>query len=149
MSHHLVDFFGFFGPEVDSCHMELLSLTIEGDPVSKARPRFSKQGHTYTDRKTVAAEAQIRKLAKALITEPYEGKVGIALQFYCATRRRTDGDNLQKLVMDALNKVAFVDDYLVEESFWRVHRKAEGEAPRTEIFLYTLDEDRPEPTELS
>lgn len=120
--------------------MLLLNLTIPGDPVSKARPRFSKQGYAYTDRRTVAAEKVIREAAAQHVATPYEGPVGIAVEFYCATRRRTDGDNLQKLVMDALNKVAFVDDYLVEESFWRVYRKVEGEEPRTEIMVYTLAE---------
>jgi len=120
--------------------MDLLTLTIPGDPVSKARPRFSKQGYAYTDRKTVKAEQTIRDLVRERISEPYDGPVGIAIEFYCATRRRTDGDNLQKLVMDALNKTLFVDDYLVEESFWRVYRKADGEEPRTEVFVYTLGE---------
>lgn len=117
----------------------LLSLTIPGDPVPKERPRAAKSGHVYTPRKTQQAEEVIRELIRAQMPEPYDGPVGLVLAFYCATRRRTDGDNLQKLVMDALNKVAVVDDYLVEESTWRVFRRAEGEEPRTEVFLYSLE----------
>ena len=60
----------------------LLTLTVPGDPVSKARPRFSKQGYAYTDRRTVAAEKVIAELAAEQVAEPYDGPVGIAVEFY-------------------------------------------------------------------
>lgn len=121
--------------------MELLNLVVPGDPKTKDRPRLSAHGRTYTPKRTVDAEKVIKGLAAAAIAEPYDRPVGIAMTFYTATKRRSDGDNMQKLVMDALNKIAFTDDYLVEESFWRLHRKAPDEEPRTEILVYTLEDD--------
>lgn len=117
----------------------LLELTIPGDPVPKSRPRAAKNGHVYTPRKTQEAEEAIRALVREKMAEPYDGPVGLILRFYCATRRRTDGDNLQKLVQDALNKTAITDDSLIEEWCGAVFRRAEGQTPRTEVVLYSLD----------
>lgn len=125
--------------------MDLLDLIIPGDPVPKGRPRFTRKGHAYTDARTVAAEKVIADLTSAEVDAPYDGLVGVNLTFYCATRRLTDGDNLQKLVLDAMNKVVFADDHLVHESFWRVFRKLRGQEPRTEIRVYTLEDLPPEP----
>lgn len=121
--------------------MKLLHIDIPGDPVAKARARTTKTGHTYTPKKTQDAEEVIRKLAREQISEPYDGPVGIAMTFFCATRRRTDGDNLQKLVMDALNKIAFLDDSQVEEWQGRLFRRLEGIEPHTEVLVYSLPRD--------
>ena len=115
----------------------LLDLTIEGDPVPKARPRSTRSGHTYTPKRTVDAETVIRNLAAEQVTEPYDGPVGVSLAFSCATARRTDGDNLQKLVLDALNKVVYTDDHLVHEWSGALVRKSA--TPQTRIVVYTLE----------
>lgn len=115
----------------------VVHFTIEGDPVSKGRPRFAR-GRAYTPARTAAAEKVIALAAEPLFPQPLDVPVGMQMTFYCKTKRRTDGDNLAKLVSDALNGVAFVDDYLVEESYWRVHRSVEGEDPRTEITVYEM-----------
>lgn len=114
------------------------ALTVLGDPRSKGRPRFTRGGRTYTPKDTVIQETAIADQARAAGATPYDGPCGVEADFFCATRRRTDGDNLMKLVLDALNGVAYTDDYLVEEVRYRVHRKVEGEIPRTEIFVYAL-----------
>lgn len=118
--------------------MEILALTIAGDPVAKGRPRVAKTGHAYTPAKTKEAEAALREQIEKVITMPYKGAVGLAVEFYCATLRRTDGDNLMKLVTDAMNKLVYADDSQIEEWYCRVHRKVPGEEPRTEIFVYSL-----------
>lgn len=116
------------------------TMTIPGDPIVKGRPRFTRYGKTYTPKPTADREREVGLLARDLIEEPYSGRCGVEVDFFCATRRRTDGDNLFKLVLDALNGIVFVDDYLVEEVRYRVHRKEEGEAPRTEVYVWSLDE---------
>jgi len=117
-----------------------VSFTVPGDPVVKGRPRFTRYGKTYTPKKTVDAEAAIAAIAGDLVQEPFGVPVGVEVAFFCATKRRTDGDNLMKLVLDAMNEVVFVDDYLVEEVRYRVYRKVEGETPRTEVCVYQLED---------
>lgn len=126
--------------------MDLLNVTVLGDPVVKSRPRVGK-GRGYTPKRTVAAEAVIRTAALEAYGFPtaWPDPVGIDVTFYCATRRRTDGDNLLKLVTDALqqNKKAeravIVDDSQILDWHCRLHRRVEGQEPRTEIRLYCLD----------
>ena len=115
-------------------------LTIPGDPVVKGRPRFTRQGRAYTPKATVDKEQAIAALALEKVSEPYTAAVGVEVAFYCATKRRTDGDNLMKLVLDAMNGVVFTDDYLVEDVRYRVFRKVEGEAPRTEVYVWSLED---------
>jgi len=105
---------------------------------------MTRSGHAYTPQKTKDAEAELRKAVESVVKQPYAGPVGLAVEFYCATKRRTDGDNMLKLVTDALNKLVYVDDAQIEEWYCRVHRKVDGEEPRSEIFIYTLDEPGPE-----
>ena len=120
--------------------MSDIAFTIPGDPASKGRPRFTRYGKTYTPKKTVDAEAAIALLAEEACPEPYDVPMGVDVAFFCATKRRTDGDNLMKLVLDACNEVVYTDDYLVEEVRYRVYRKAEGEEPRTEVCFYVLED---------
>lgn len=127
--------------------MLLLDITIPGDPISKGRPR-SGQGRTYTPKRTRDAKGVIQQLVEAspwARREPYIGPVSLRVNFWCATRRRTDGDNLLKLVTDAIQRGRrpsggiIADDAQIEEWYCRVYRKAEGAQSRTEIILTTLD----------
>jgi crossover junction endodeoxyribonuclease RusA len=115
-----------------------LNFTIDGDPVPKGRPRHGR-GHTWTPKRTLEAEQRIRDIVAPLIDAPFDTPVRVSMSFWCATRRRTDIDNLMKLVLDALNRLAFVDDHLVHHLHGRLHRRALGEAPRTEVRIETFD----------
>jgi Holliday junction resolvase RusA-like endonuclease len=123
----------------------LFEMTWPGDPVPKGRPRANAGGRVYTPARTRNAEEALRAAVNsAYADDPYEGAVGVGLQFYTATRRRSDGDNLQKLVWDCLQRGrqktggVILDDFQVEESYFRVYRKADNESPRTEIVVYAL-----------
>lgn len=91
-------------------------FVVEGRPVPKARPRMTKNGHVYTPAKTVDAESAIAEAyAKASIAThgkivKLAGDVKIRMGFMMPDRRRSDWDNLAKLVCDALNGVAYDDD---------------------------------------
>ena len=101
-----------------------LYLTIDGEPVAKERPRASiahkGDGTPYpkmrTPRKTKDAEARIAEAWQAhhagnLRLE--SNQLGLDLLFHEGPRqdeKQQDLDNLVKLVMDALNQVAWVDD---------------------------------------
>lgn len=119
----------------------ILDLVVRGDPVAKARARVTKSGGAFTPRRTAQAEAVLATVVRSAMAgrQPVAGPVGIAVQFYCATRRRADGDNLLKLVTDALNRIAYEDDSQILEWFARVHRGVGVQEARTEIFLWSME----------
>lgn len=118
--------------------MNYLQFVLEGDPIPKGRPRHG-NGRTFTPQRTLDAEQAVRDVVVPLIDKAFDVPVRVTMHFYCATRRRTDLDNLMKLVLDALNKVAFTDDHLVHVLHGRLHRKAIGEPPRTVVRVEALD----------
>lgn len=92
-------------------------LSVPGQPVPKARPRVY-NGHGITPAKTKAAEARIKAeyLKKYAGCKPFDQEIIMHVAFYMSDRRRVDYDNLAKLVTDALNGVAYVDDSQIMES---------------------------------
>lgn len=112
---------------------EILRFTVEGKPVGKARPRFTRRGFAYTPEKNVRYEAAVRAACiEAMKAQGVHKRVGVPLAIKCefffeppkswSKKRRTeaadlapydqkpDGDNLLKIVKDALNGVAYDDD---------------------------------------
>lgn len=112
---------------------EILRFAVEGKPVGKARPRFTRRGFAYTPEKTVRYEAAVRAACiEAMRAQGVYKRVGVPLAIKCefffeppkswSKKRRTeaadlapydqkpDGDNLLKIVKDALNGVAYDDD---------------------------------------
>lgn len=88
-------------------------FTVLGEPMVKARPRVTRTGHTYTPKTTVEAEKRVREAFEATGCEPFSNAVGVELAFFQGTRARKDIDNMEKLVLDALNGSAWVDDVQV------------------------------------
>lgn len=121
--------------------MDEVCFTIPGDPKPKGRPRFTRGGHSYTPASTLKAEADIRAIVKEFNLTPFTTPVGIEASFFCKTMRRTDGDNMLKLILDSCNELVYTDDYLVEDVHYRVYRKVPGEEPRTEVMFYSLDSE--------
>lgn len=117
--------------------MSELSFVLEGDPIPKARPRHGK-GFTFTSKRTRDAEQIIREHVTELGVVPYDVPIRVSLVFYCKTARRTDLDNMIKLVTDAMNKIIYTDDHLIHGLSARLHRKALGETPRTEVRITAL-----------
>lgn len=108
-----------------------MEFVVYMNPVGKARPRFTKGGKTYTSRKTRQAEAAIahvflagggHKLEKDVPAAVYVTVVFPIPKSYSKKRakacmdgiewptKKPDADNVLKLVMDALNGVAYADD---------------------------------------
>lgn len=116
-----------------------MSWTIEGDPIPKGRPRHGRSGHSFTPKRTSDAEQVIRDhVAGGDPVVPFDQPVYVTLDFYCRTRRRTDWDNLAKLVTDALNGIAYTDDHLIHRCLVRVFRAVADEVPRTVIRVRAL-----------
>lgn len=118
-------------------HVTSVEFLVEGMPQGKGRPRFSmKTKRVYTPEKTVHYEKQIReaysKAGGKLFPEQCYIKVTVDAYFKipksytkgkrlaCAHNinrpdKKPDMDNILKVVMDALNKVAYSDDSKVVE----------------------------------
>lgn len=90
----------------------MISFRIEGQPLPKGRPRFSK-GKVYTPQETKDFETLVRQVAGIAIRgggyfedEPLHVK----LEFYRKGDKKADIDNLTKAIFDALNGTAWGDD---------------------------------------
>jgi Holliday junction resolvase RusA-like endonuclease len=106
-----------------------------GEPRGKGRPRFTKQGHTYTDSETKAYEQKIIAYYRKTFGSfrwPDNSFIAVKVVAYypipkSATKaqlaamqagkifpsRKPDIDNVLKVVLDALNGVAYKDDIRV------------------------------------
>ena len=102
-----------YGPLMRQGESRAVLFTVEGEPQSKARARVTRTGHTYTPKTTVDAERRVRECFEATVCEPFSNAVGVELAFFQGTRARRDIDNMVKLVLDALNGVAWTDDVQV------------------------------------
>ena len=106
-------------------------VVVPGNPKPKKRPRFG-QGRAYrVDRRDEQAVSwHARQVFRAW---PVQGDVKLRAIFYRKDRRRCDTDNLLKLVMDGLNRVAWKDDSQVKEVSVRL--EYDSEKPRTELEI--------------
>jgi Holliday junction resolvase RusA-like endonuclease len=94
-----------------------LCFTAPGNPQPKERPRtFLRGGRavTITPERTREAERHVRECAmSAALLEghvSFTGPVAVSCIFFRGDERRCDIDNLVKVVLDAINGLAYVDD---------------------------------------
>jgi Holliday junction resolvase RusA-like endonuclease len=127
----------------------IFEFEIEGRPVGKGRPRFARRGNfvsTYTPTATRDYEkkVQTRFIQKYGNIEPLETSVALKIKAYFGvpkgtSKRKTfelmgthypkkpDVDNISKIILDALNGLAFIDDnrvvYLEVQKFYNEDEK--------------------------
>jgi Holliday junction resolvase RusA-like endonuclease len=129
----------------------MMHFTIEGTPVPKGRPKFSKVGgfvRTYTPKKTSDYETIVQETAKQAMgpTEVLETPLAVYLYFrlpipksYPKKRleaclrglerptKKPDIDNLAKSVLDGLNGIVYLDDgQIVSLHVTKVYSSAPG-----------------------
>lgn len=124
-------------------------VQVAGEPMSKARARFTKRGTTYTPERTRTAEERVRTAYLASvgrIERDADAAFRVEADFYCGTRQRRDVDNMLKLVLDALNGVAWPDDVQVLEVSGRKQFVAKAEA-RTDVTVFKIDGGMNRPTQ--
>lgn len=121
----------------------MLSFTIPGKPVSKARARtVSKGGRvwSFTPSKTVKHENLIKLAA---LHARQEAKLSVlagsfSLEVICyGAHPRSDWDNLGKAVSDALNGVIWHDDSQVDHAMVRKLPCLKGQE-RTEVTVFQV-----------
>lgn len=81
-----------------------------GEPASKSRPRFTRNGRPYRTREDVDAEMRTALHLKNVFREPWTGNVALGCVFFRPNKQRIDVDNMLKHVCDAANGIAWVDD---------------------------------------
>ena len=136
---------------------------VPGEPVPKARPRFTMQGgkaRTYTPTSSAAYETTIGLLAHAAmraqgISEPMKGALHVQVQAFFPVPKtwskkrkaaaswhasRPDLDNIVKSALDGLNRVAFADDGQVASVY---ATKAYSDTPRLEVAVYEIVAQKP------
>jgi Holliday junction resolvase RusA-like endonuclease len=115
--------------------MKPIQFKIDGPVRGKGRPRFG-NGRTFTDKKTMTAEAIIATACQSVMTDrkPLTGALLLSLRIFKAVPKswskkkraealggdllptsRPDLDNIVKLVADALNGIAYADDAQITE----------------------------------
>ena len=134
-------------------------FVVMGNPQGKARPRFTKSGHTYTPQKTHDYEEYIRvcyrqyiKKRNYLDDEPLfaiidayypipksfsKTKRNMAIKGDLLPHSKPDVDNIAKVVLDALNGVAYTDDKVVTGL---LVNKYYSIAPRLDIQIGAFNE---------
>lgn len=115
----------------------MCDFEIEGKPVGKGRPRFRRMGifvQTYTPEATKEYEKLVgmrfQNSGGAITDKPVRVEIVAFFAPPKSTRKRDkaemlanrilpmkkpDADNIAKIVLDALNKIAYVDDSQVIE----------------------------------
>jgi len=104
----------------------VITFTVPGDPVAKGRARGGPHGH-YTPKKTVSAEGVVKVFAQQAMGDlpPMDGPLSLEFEaVYLAPKSwsnrkrettlwketKPDGDNLHKLLADAMNQIVYLDD---------------------------------------
>ena len=139
----------------------LLAVRVEMTPQAKERPRCQCRGgkpRMYTAAKTQAAEARIAMVVRAHMRRNGVAKldgalVGSVVGVWPRLKKHAkspegrlwketapDADNLQKIVFDALNKVAYVDDARIVRMTGETVFAAVGEAPGIEVRIWAAPE---------
>lgn len=121
----------------------MISFTIPGNPIPKARARVTTQrdGRTraYTPLRTKHWEAEVKDAARLAMMgrPPLEGPVGVELWLWRGDKRKADADNCEKAILDACNKVLWNDDDQVMDM--HRYKRLDRENPRAKVRVWELD----------
>ena len=119
----------------------VVHVILEGEPLSKQRPRFSttKNGRVYTPRQTKDCEEwigwQIKAAYRQLVCDDTHS-FGVRVVYHQSSYQRRDIDNMTKLLFDACTGLVWKDDSQVDELIAHVFRGVDK--PKTELCIYDL-----------
>ena len=137
-----------------------VQCTIPGKPFAKQRPRASRRGRfttIYTPKETVDYENLVKysyfqENGSVLLEGPLEAEIigtfpvptsvsnkqkNLMLEGKVQHTKKPDCDNMAKIVLDALNEVAFHDDSQIVD----LHiKKQYGESPNVQITIKEIKE---------
>jgi Holliday junction resolvase RusA-like endonuclease len=135
--------------------MKQVIFTIRGEPRGKGRPRFTKTGRVYTPTETAQYESlvglsyrnsargykftsPVRVTIKAFHKPPKKSKkvTEDMLNGRILPTKKPDLDNIAKIILDGLNKVAWDDDTQVIEM---MVTKRYSEEPLVAVIVEEID----------
>lgn len=136
----------------------MIAFEIPGEPKGKARPRVTKKGFAYTPKGTVNYETWVKEcfvisdnpnkllegdlIATIIVYYPLlksmSNKVKEkATKGEIRPSKKPDCDNIAKIILDALNGLAYTDDKQIVD----LHiSKYYSERPRTEVIIMKAGE---------
>ena len=133
----------------------MIFLKIPGNPISKARPRFGKDGQVHdcqSKEKKICTNLVVSQLDKYRDVLPLQGAVSITATFYKIRppkrpkknalenheldTQKPDLDNYLKFYLDILNKIAYLDDSQVCEILCK---KLYSDKPRVELCIKDME----------
>lgn len=133
----------------------MITFTVYGEPQGKGRPQFTINGHAYTPEKTRTYEAEVVAAFRREFPDFVRWEKGVPLRVrikavygipksdsgLMAARKasgeirptkKPDADNVEKIVLDAINGIAWRDDaQVVDLRTVKVY----GAVPRVEIGI--------------
>ncbi len=129
-----------------------VEFTVSGKPIAKGRPRFTRNGHAYTDEKTAAYETLVRLSYQQQAGQKLQGELIASIEAFFPILKSTskksaeemregevgptkkpDADNIAKAVLDALNGVAYDDDAQVTTL---LVKKCYSDEPRVKAQIF-------------
>ena len=125
-------------------------FVVYGNPKGKARPRFTKTGAVYTPKETKEYESMV---SRAYLNSGgiNFGELPIKLSVLAVLRKamsnkkkfatiKPDLDNIEKIVLDGLNGIAFKDDKQVIDIHTKKRYCKDGEVPVLAVRVSSVDE---------
>ena len=129
-----------------------IEFTVPGVPVGKGRPRFTKDGHTYTPEKTRQYENKVVLCWKCQSGKGFAAGVPLiahVMAYFPVPKsaskakkaamegtfhtKKPDSDNVCKAILDALNQHAYPDDSAAQiGGCYKIYTNG---APRVEVTI--------------
>lgn len=139
----------------------MVSVVISGEPKGKARPRMNTQsGRAYTPQDTINYENWVKVCYQEQCQNIYFGDKELKAKITCyytipksvsnkkhkgmvegiiRPTKKPDADNIAKIILDSLNKIAYKDDSQIVEL---EVKKYYSEVARVELILSEVQEDK-------
>ena len=136
--------------------IESVNFTVPGVPKGKARPRITREGRAYTPQETVMYENLVcamyrQQVGNVFLNGAIQAEIRAFFPIPKATSKKkratmesglvdythkSDSDNIAKIVLDALNHIAYYDDAQISRL---IVQKKYGHMPRVEIRLTEVE----------
>ena len=133
-----------------------IQFEILGQPKGKGRPRITQTGHAFTPKDTVMYENLVKLMYSSQVGNKFlEGAIKAEIIGYFSIPKSTskkkkvemiegkieythkiDCDNLAKIILDALNKIAYHDDAQITQLYVQ---KKYAEEPKVVVTLTELE----------
>ena len=110
----------------------MIRFVVEGDPVGKERARKGRGGHWYTPSHTRLYEQRVKLafLKATSFRRLNPPAVTVSVRCFFAAKRHPDPDNCLKLILDALQTLAYPNDRHVAS---QVSHEYDAKRPRIEV----------------